>query len=157
MLYWGSILAILAGLFPHSLNGESISGTVRDNNNAPLRAAEVRGVSSNGLVTVVLTNAQGKFVFPDLKAAEYAVTAYKKFYVRSRETNVQLRKPVPNVNFSIQPTNDPPAIQLSTADVWPLLPGTSDQKDLFLNRCGRCHSLGIALQKPREAEKAGRK
>ena len=56
-----------------------------------------------------------------------------------------------NADFAIKSLTDPPPTQLSSADITPYLPGPNDEKALFLDRCGRCHIAGTALQMSRNA------
>jgi virginiamycin B lyase len=148
-----SMLALLVGPFASAANGNgSISGAVRDTNNVPLVAAEVRAIASDGTITVVLSDAQGRYALSDLNPGKYTVTAYKKFYERSKEKMIDAAKPVMNADFAITSLTSPPATQLSSADITPYLPGPDDEKALFLDRCGRCHSVGTALQISRDAD-----
>jgi len=149
------LAAALFGGFAAVANGQVLSGAVQGAGNAPVEAAEVRAIGSNGIITVVLTNAQGKFEFPDLDAGSYTVTAYRKFYGRSPEKKIQVGKGSVAANFSISPLSAPPAIQLSTADLLPLLPGPNDERDAFVAHCGDCHNLSTPLQRPRSAAEWG--
>jgi len=149
------LATVLLGGFATAASGQTLSGAVQGAGNAPVEAAEVRAIGSSGIITVVLTNAQGKFEFPDLDAGSYTVTAYRKFYGRSAEKKVQVGKGPVAANFSISPLSAPPAIQLSTADLLPLLPGPNDERDAFVAHCGDCHNLSTPLQKPRSAAEWG--
>jgi streptogramin lyase len=134
-------------------SGISVSGTVQEiSTKGPVQAAEVRAIGANNIVTTVLTNAQGKFLFPDLAPGQYSVTAYRKFYERSPEKKIDIEKSLTGQDFSIKSLDAPPASQLSTADIYPFLPGPSDQKDMFALRCTNCHNLGTPLQASRDSD-----
>jgi streptogramin lyase len=131
----------------------SVSGTVQEaTSKAPVQSAEVRAIGASKIVTIVLTNAQGKFVFPDLPPGQYTVTAYRKFYERSPEKKIDVDRALSGQDFSIKSLDAPPASQLSTADIYPFLPGPSDGKEMFALRCTNCHNLGTPLQASRNAD-----
>jgi streptogramin lyase len=130
----------------------SMSGTVLDaGTKLPVQAAEVRAVASNKIITTVLTDAQGKFAIPDMKPGEYSVSAYRKFYERSPDKKINVEKMLRGQDFTIKALDATPALELSTSDITPLLPGPDDEKGIFLNRCTNCHTLGVPLQSRRTA------
>src|ERR1700722_7198959 len=95
---WSLILATTIATFPHIASAQgkavlSLAGTVNDNAGKPVQAALVRAVfSNNHLIKTVLTNASGKFEFPDLLPGQYAVRVSKKFYQTSDAQDIRLEK-----------------------------------------------------------------
>jgi hypothetical protein len=77
---WKFVSAVILSLLAcnaHAATGGNIAGTVKGPDGAPFKAGFVRAQNTqNKMVTIVLSNAQGKYLVNDLAPGTYDVTAY---------------------------------------------------------------------------------
>jgi streptogramin lyase len=142
----------------------SISGTVLDQSRAPLHAAVVRAEVPDGdYAKIVLTDAQGNFTIPRLRAGEYSIAASKEGYASQ---SVAHRLPLQGkLSFSLTSLPVIPVAQLRDADIIRYMPDDEpartelgggggsgvpvtqqSEKTIVRDRCVRCHTLALVMR-----------
>jgi hypothetical protein len=125
--------------------GDSLSGSVVDENDSPLHGAIVRAENPlTGIATVALTGPDGEFRFPELSPARYRVSSQKKGYAPSGASTLTVKASPSRIDFTQSGLATIPISQLSSADIIRHLPA-APQKMVMVDSCVQCHSLGTAL------------
>jgi hypothetical protein len=102
----GLLLAFYFGqLLYAQLDTGAVSGTVRDSSGAILQAATVKIVETEtGIVTSLLSNADGFFSAPSLRVGKYNISASAAGFATETRTGIYLRvQDRLNVDFSLSP------------------------------------------------------
>jgi len=142
------ILSLLA-CSAHAATGGNIAGTVKGPDGAPFKAAFVRAQNTqNKMVTIVLSNAQGKYLVNDLAPGTYDVWAvspeYKSDPARRMGIKVSDGQMV-SLDFTMQKSTVQWS-QLTRYQAGILLPKPTTQpeakdRDVLLQNCFGCHGM----------------
>src|ERR1700722_2545476 len=141
-----SLAALLLASVGHGALAAAISGTVRNGDGTPFRAAFVRVLNTKTKVTMmVLSDRAGKYWTDNLDAGTYEVSAtwvgYKSDPVRRRNVTLDDNARV-TLDFAMQ--NAPVEwSQLTKYQAGSLLPQAhGNGKDVLIQQCFNCHAFG---------------
>ena len=159
----GILIAVLVLAWSHAQTtgiaaneASLLAGKVTSSSGQPLAGVPVRAQRNNSTITIsVYTNSQGEYSFPewsDLSAGPYTIAVELPDYVAVNQRTLTLHAgDTAQVDFMLQ-ARTPSVQDVTASDIVAALPGTDEQKALFI-QCDNCHSLTHALQAPRD--KAG--
>jgi len=135
----------------HAQSTSLLEGKVVSSGGAAVAAIPVRAHRANSNMTVsVYTNSRGEYSFPewsDVAPGDYSVEIQLPDFEPLMRDSVALASgKTKRVDLTLTPRQ--PALADATAsDIVAALPGTDEQKLLFI-QCDNCHSLQWALRKP---------
>jgi hypothetical protein len=126
-----------------------LEGRVTSSSGGAVAGIPVRARKNGGTFAVsVYTNARGEYSFPDwsdVSAGSYTVSITLPDYALATKEGVALSAgKTSKVDFTLTPRT--PSVEDATAsEIIAALPGTDDQKHLFI-QCDNCHTLQWALR-----------
>ena len=159
------LLAVLAAAYSYFgatqtyAQGQSLlEGKITSSGGAAVAAIPVRAQRANSNITVsVYTNSRGEYSFPawsDATPGTYAVSVQLPDFERVTREGVALAAGrTTRVDLTLQP-RQPTLADATATDIVMALPGTDEQKHLFI-QCDNCHSLQWALKNPHTREEWG--
>jgi streptogramin lyase len=145
--------------FAQGAQGQSLlEGKITSSGGAAVAAIPVRAHRDNSNMTVsVYTNSRGEYSFPawsDLTPGTYSVAIQLPDFERVTRDGVALAAgKTTRLDLSLQP-RQPTLADATASDIVAALPGTDEQKHLFI-QCDNCHSLQWALKNPHTREEWG--
>ena len=139
----GVLLFLLGACAPRT--GDPLSGSVADQDDAPLHGAIVRAEDAlTGIATVALTGPDGEFRFPRLSPGKYRLSSKKKGYEPAEARTIEIDGAASRVGLTQNALATIPISQLSSADIIRHLPA-APEKMVMVDSCVQCHSLGTVL------------
>ena len=132
-----------------------LEGKVVSSGGAAVAAIPVRAHRANSNMTVsVYTNSRGEYSFPawsDVAPGSYSVVIQlPDFQPLTRDGVTLAAGKTTRVDLTLQP-RQPTLADASASEIVAALPGTDEQKHLFI-QCDNCHSLQWALRNPKTKE-----
>ena len=143
VLWWATFLLAGCSLPSRDTNAISesvISGSVKDNKDAPVHGAVVGARNLGmGVTTFVVTNPEGEFQTPPLRNGSYQISVERQGY-RLDTLELDLDGSPQDVHVSLEPLSIVPVSQITNVDFNRYLPEDSGKRAV-IRICGQCHSL----------------
>jgi len=143
VLWWATFLLAGCGLPSRDTNAISesvISGSIKDNRDAPVHGAVVGARNLGmGVTTFVVTNPEGEFQTPPLRNGSYQISVERQGY-RLDTLELDLDGSPQDVHVRLEPLSIVPVSQITNVDFNRYLPEDSGKRAV-IRICGQCHSL----------------